>query len=334
MPLLSTVAAAALPVVFFLSALAHASAGRAGGETPREREADVRRAEKVLAKLYSLEASAAGAPHSGAFESEVGRLYPGLFAEVASMREGDLKSDLSTAVFLYYDARRTHPASSAAITSAADCEAEPRDFYRRLCLGTRGGTRGELMRAKARAHAAWAAAVVNYLRGGRTRATLAALAEMRAERAVDLALAGRALSALRKLEGGVRAHRTLSEFEEQGGEVAGVPFGELCESVSEALRAVDPLLASLPRGPVRLALQNARNSYRDGLFWWRKTHRRSAPTVAADALAEADPLEATRLDPAAARYTVVINWRSALKYTAQAEDLIRSSGHSDIAAQP
>ena len=40
------------------------------------------------------------------------------------------------------------------------------------------------------------------------------------------------------------------------------------------------------------------------------------------------------LSAAAARYTVVINWRSALKYTAQAEDLIRSSGASDIAARP
>jgi hypothetical protein len=330
MPPLSRIAAAALPVVFFLSAHAHAFAGGAPGEPRREREADVRRAEKILNSLRRLETLSAGAQESNAFESAVEHLYPGLFAEVASMREGDLKSDLSTAVFLYYDSQRTRPTSTSSI---ADCDEEPRDFYRRLCLETRGGTRAELMWAKARAHAAWAAAVVDYLRQGRERATLGALAEMRAERAVDLTLAARAVSVLRKIEGGVRAHRTLAEFEERG-EVAGVPFVQLCESVSAALRSVDPLLASLPRGPVRLALQNARNSYRDGLFWWRRTQRRDALTVAADALAESDPLDAARLDPAAARYTVVINWRSALKYTAQAEDLIRSSGTSDIAAQP
>lgn len=328
MPLLSRIAAAALTVVFLLSA--HASAASAGGEPRRERESDLRRAEKILVKLSLLETTSAGAQDLGGFESALRRLYPGLFAEVASMREGDLKSDLSTAVFLYYDA---HPARPTSTSSIADCAAEPRDLYRRLCLETAGGTRADLLRAKARTHAAWAAAVVDYLRGGRTRATLAALAEMRAERAVDLALARRAVAALRKLEGGVRAHPTLAEFEERG-EVAGVPFAQLCESVSEALRSVDPLLASLPRGRVRLALQNARNSYRDGLFWWRHTHPRDAHTVAADAPAESDPLEVARLDPAAARYTIVINWRSALKYTAQAEDLIRSSADSDIAAQP
>ena len=41
------------------------------------------------------------------------------------MREGDLKSDLSTAVFLYYDSRRTRPTHSSSI---ADCGEEPRDF--------------------------------------------------------------------------------------------------------------------------------------------------------------------------------------------------------------
>ena len=216
--------------------------------------------------------------------------------------------------------------------SAADCAAEPRDLYRRLCLETRGGTRAELMWAKARAHTIWAAAVVDYLRHGRERTTLAALAEMRAERVTDLSLARRVVAALRALEVDVNAPRTLAEFEESG-RVARVPFARFSEGVAETLRGVDALLGSLPRGRVRLALQNARNSYRDGLFWWRKTHGRAAPTVAASALAETDPLESAHLDARAARYTVVINWRNALKYTAQAEDLIRSSGGPDIAAR-
>jgi hypothetical protein len=164
-------------------------------------------------------------------------------------------------------------------------------------------------------------------------ATLASLDEMRAERTVDAALGRRVVNALRALERDVNARRTLAEFEERG-PVANVSFARLSENVSATLRAVDPLLASLPRGPLRLALQNARNSYRDGLFWWQKTHRRAELTVPASAFAEPDAIDATRLDAATADYTVVVNWRNALKYTAQAESLISTSSVEHIASQP
>jgi hypothetical protein len=321
MPLLR-IALAALAVVSL--APSHTRAATHGaGQTPAPGPEDLKRAERLITRLRQLEdASAAGEATAAA--SAFRKFYPALFSEVASLREGDLKTDLTTAVFLHDAAYR------ARASLRADCDAEARELYRKLCLENEGVTPAALLRAKAGLHERWAEALVSYARGRRDAATSAALAEMRSERAADAALAARALAALTKLEASVNAYPSLAAFEE-GRAVAKVSYRELSSEVSATLLEVDRLLAALPRGPVRQLLTNARNSYRDGLFWWAKTRARDERTVAADAPTETDQLDAARLDPAAARYTVVVNWRNALRYTARAADLIRASAVQTVA---
>ena len=135
---------------------AEAAPGRAGMTALREK--DVRRAEKVLAKLRRLdEAAAAGGGGAKTYHALAADFYPGLFVTVADMRESDLKTDLDTAAFLYAKAARTWFAADAL---AADCDRERRDIYLPLCLALRRGTVRQLLLSKARLHAGWAAALV------------------------------------------------------------------------------------------------------------------------------------------------------------------------------
>ena len=318
MPLLRTVLAA-LAVAFLLAPVVHAANTGAGHESaPREK--DLSRAEKIITKLQKLEAAATEGSF-GPYKSVAEKLYPGLFSEVAALGESDLKTDLTTAVFLYDAAFRAWPALAS---SEAVCDRELRDLYQRLCRENVTNTRLALTRAKARTHTLWAAALIGHARGERDRDTLSFISEMRAERENDAMLAASAVAALRALERDANAYPSLAAFEEEC-KVARVSYKQFSENVSEAFRAIDGVINALPRGRIRQQIENARNSYRDGLFWWSKTHRRTELTVAAHALAERDPVENERLDAAAVNYTVVINWRNASRYTTHAEELLRSA---------
>src|SRR5205823_14512711 len=103
---------------------------------------------------------AAASRDPDAYRRASGKLYPGLFVNVSELREGDLKTDLATAVTLYESAYRTR---RAAASTAPDCASELRETYFRLCLENAGDRTG-LLRAKARLHARWAEAELRYLR--------------------------------------------------------------------------------------------------------------------------------------------------------------------------
>src|SRR5919205_1581456 len=106
---------------------------------------DLKRADAVVSKLRGLEeASAAADPDT--FIKAARKLYPGLFSKVAALREGVLKTELTTAVFLYESSLR----GSRQDASAPDCSRELRESYARLCLETREGGRAAFLRAKAR----------------------------------------------------------------------------------------------------------------------------------------------------------------------------------------
>ncbi len=286
---------------------------------------EIKRAEKIIDSLRAIERA------GGSFETfrlAFGRFYPDIFEDVAALREGDLKTDLGTAVFLYEAAFRVWRAGDATIRN---CDGEMRELYHKLCLENLKGTRAQLLRAKARLHTRWAESTLNQVLGCADSATLSATAEVRAARNFDLALAARAVAELKSLERDVYPYSSVAAFEEGHAAVAVSSLKEFSARASEAFLTIDRALASLPRSPLRQTLQNARNSYRDGLFWWQKTEPRNALTISADALLEQDPLEAAHLDAKAARYTVVLNWRNAQKQTARAEQLIRSSAKDLLA---
>ncbi|HEY0379089.1 MAG TPA: hypothetical protein VGC87_19390 [Pyrinomonadaceae bacterium] len=312
---------------FVFTVLACASLAAGGSEVyggglnnSAPREKDVRKGEKIVEELRRLE-QLSGTDVQG-YKALAGELYPGLFVKVSELREGDLKTDLTTAVFLYDEAlHESHDAGDVAV----DCAAELRGVYSRVCAEERNATALKFLRAKARLHTDWADALIKSRRGAKDAATSAALEEMRAERRNDLALAERALAALKSLGQEVHVYSSLAEFQERRAALARVSFERLAEDAASALRDVDRLLQSLPRGPLFYPLYHARNFYSDGLFWWRKTYRRKQAVVEANSFAERDDAQSLGMDPDAVDYTVSINWRNAAKRTRRAEQLLATA---------
>ena len=292
----------------------------ASAPSPTLREKDIARGESIVLKLRRLEQLTKESARSGRHRKLVARMYPGLFVEVADLRESDLRTDLTTAVFLYDDVLQSQIDSN---NSAPDCESEPREIYARLCEENKGGTLQDFLVAKARLHTRWAEAVIDYHRGTGDVVTMATLQLIREERHHDLRLARQAVEALQALEKNLCNYASRAEFEE-GRALARVSFERLSGDASGALASVDRILLSLPRGPLFYTLYHARASYANGLFWWQKAHRRGKLVVDAKAFNEPDGADSSKLNAGDVGYTIAINWRNAIKHTREAASIIES----------
>jgi len=283
-----------LCLLVFAASRAEASAGARGAQGSGE---DLKRAADVLAKLRRLEAAAASEDPKS-FDRTARRLYPGLFSSVSKLRDGGVKTDLTTAVALYESALRAGGV-------AADCARELRGLYARLCVGA-GGERARLLRAKAQLHASWADAALRHARGERDGATLDTLALVRAERAADRALAEEALRELREL-------------------AAGLADVRLSENVSDRLGQIDRLLTSLPRDRAALPLREARAALRDGLYWrLRMEPARALVVGVASYAAEPGALPRLGLRADDAERAAQANLRAALKLINKAQEELGS----------
>jgi hypothetical protein len=285
------------------------------------KEKEVKKGEELIAKLRLLEELTTKSPDLKTYRALMNKLSPKLFIKAAELAESDLKTDLTTAIFLYDEALQRYDEPERVETI---CRDEARAVYRKLCANEPERAVHELLWAKARLHTSWAAAIVNYNRGVKDDATIAFLQEMQAERANDLKFGEQAAKKLQVLEQEVCDYISLGEFEEHGS-LARVPFDQLSQDVANALPAVDRILRSLPRGPLFYALYHARNSYLDGLFWWRKTYRQKEPVVSVNSFAEADEMKSIGMDPKVVNYTVTINWRKAISHTREAVKIIEAA---------
>lgn len=292
----------------------------ASAPAPTLREKDIARGESIVGKLRRLEQLTRESANSEKHRKLVAKMYPGLFVEVADLRESDLKTDLTTAVFLYDEVLQSQIDSNNA---APDCKEEPREIYAQLCAENKSGTLPGFLMAKARLHTRWAEAVINYHRGLNDVVTMATLELIRSERDNDVTLARQAVEALQVLEKNVYTYASLAEFEEQR-TLARLPFERLSKELSETLQSVDRILLSLPRSPLFYPLYHARNSYSNGIFWWQKTHRRSKLVVNVKAFNEPDELKFSGLDAGEVSYTIVINWRNAIRHTREAANIIEA----------
>lgn len=302
----ATAGAALLLALTFLVRVADA-APPAG--TQAINDADVQKAEKVLAKLRLLY-DAAAADDAAAYRRLASKFYPDLFVKVAELRPCDLSTDLSTAVFLAEQLGRTW---SAAGETVADCPGARPDIYQPLCRVLRGGTVRQLLLAKSRLHARWAEAVLRESRGEADAETARALAEVRAARANDRLIAALVLKALSTLEG---LPPTSSPSPARLG-----GLDEPNAQVTEVLSEVDTLLAWMPRGPTFYHLLNARDAYRDGLWWHDRARRAKGLVISAKSFAP-DPLRELRLDAEQVSATARANWQSAAKHTSLAQQLL------------
>ncbi|MCA1632177.1 MAG: hypothetical protein LC802_00310 [Acidobacteria bacterium] len=303
-----------LPFLLLLLLCSHARADSG----PELRGGEIKKAEDVMARLWRLE-EAAGAPDgSRAFGALVRDFYPELQRKIEGLPEGDLRTDLLTAALLYETAAK---ATRRAGASMPVCGRELRDSYRKLCLENSSGDRAQFLRAKARLHARWAEAALRHLRGARDTATLDALNEMRASRDVDGVLGVRAIAALKTLAARARALTSDEDSERRTARVR-FSFDQISDGFNEELATVDGVLASLPRGRVYDLLRNARNSYRDGLYWSGKTFQRRAPVLSANSFDATDELTKMRLDASTVDHTVLGNWLSADRFTKRAEKVL------------
>lgn len=286
------------------------------------REKDVKRGERIIAKLRGMEEASVRASHAGKGRGLFEKISGSLFVEVAELRSGDLKTDLTTAIFLYEEASQDR-LSTHDNDFALDCDDELRAVYTKLCRENQNGTLADFLRAKARLHTLWAEAVIKDYRGNKDAGTIATLAELRSERSLDVKLAETAVTALRSLEKEIYSYSSLAKFEEHGS-LARVPFEQLAADIYRALQRVDYVLVSLPRSQLFYPLYHARNAYANGLFWWQKSHRQSKPVVNVNSFKEPDEMKLAKLDAGVVNYTVVINWRNAIKHTRSAIRMIEA----------
>ena len=281
-----------------LSLLVFAGGGAASAAPGgKDSEKDLQRAEAVLSKLRRLgEISATADPD--AFIKVARKLYPELFSKVSELREGGLKTELTTAVFLYESSLRAGRQGSE-----PDCSREPRESYARLCLETRERGRAAFLRAKARLHVSRAEAELLYARFERGTATLEAVARARAERATDRALAADALQSLKELVAS-----------SSGDDARATP------DVAGRLEAFDRVLNSLPRDRTHQLLRAARDAFRDGLYWRLKAAPALALVIDASSYTPSGELPRLGLRADDATNAAQANLRAALKFIKKAEE--------------
>ena len=309
-----------LTSVLFITPVAGATAlGNSTAATLRDK--DIRKGVGIIEQLRRLEQFNAETIDRSNFRTQFNKMYPGLFVRVAELKESDLKTDLTTAVFLYEQALLELGKSSG---REFKCEDERRSVYARICAESRSNTFPKFLLAKARLHTLWADSTIKYHQGAATSFTLAVIEEIRRERRDDLTLAESAVAALKTLEEKVYAYSSFAEFEERG-TLARVSFERLAIHATHALSSVDGILLSLPRSPLFYSLYHARNSYADGLFWWQKTYRRKKLVVNVNSMNEPDEVKSLNLDPRATNYTVAVNWRKAIEQTRRAESFIQAA---------
>lgn len=277
---------------------------------------DARRAEKILAKLRPLH-DAAEADDAARYRALASKLYPGLFVTVAEMRQGDLKTDLSTAVFLADELGRKWFAAGEA---TADCRSERPDIYAPLCLALRGGTVRQMLLAKSRLHARWAEAVLRDYRGEADAETARTLAEMNAARSNDALIAERVVETMRPLEGLLQSPKPDAN-RRQRFDSSALGSDNPDAEFAETLRDAGTLLAWMPRSQTFYQLSNARQAYADGLWWHGKARQSKSLVISANSF-QPDPLKDLRLDARQVTAVATANWMSAAKHTRLAEQSI------------
>lgn len=282
-------------------AAAHAAPGVT--DSQKNLKKDLKRSEAVLSKLRRLgEASASG--DQEAFARAARKLYPGLYSKVSALREGGLKTELTTAVVLYESALR-----AARQGGAPDCSRELRESDARLCFETFDGGRAAFLRARALRHSRRAESELLYARGERDSSTLDAVSRIRAERETDRALAADALQSLKDL---------IAAYTSGGG--ARPAF-----DVAGRLEALDRVLASLPRDRAHRLLREARDAFCDGLYWQLKAAPALSLVIDAGSYTPRGELPRLGLRADDATHAARANLRAALTFINKAEEELRQN---------
>jgi hypothetical protein len=128
----------------------------------------------------------------------------------------------------------------------------------------------------------------------------------------------KAIAALKRLDGEVIVYRSLGDFED-GPKLARVSLRAFEHELTEVSAELQPLLNEMPDGKLKLQLTNALDSFRDGVFWWRKIDQPRVVSVSALASSESTHSLADAAFLSTMPYTVAIHWRQAHDHLARAE---------------
>jgi hypothetical protein len=306
-------------VLLIASAASHALA--AAPSRAELSAASISRAEKLLADLSKLDATHnANSLNSDA--RRAGKLAAQIYTRAQELPDGNLKTDLATAARFYERAFTRQVTSSAATPGDDVCAGERPGAYRRLCATMSGRDMITLLLAKGRLHAGWAGAFIADASGAHASAGVAGtLEEMRAERVLDTVLARQALVALKELEAATNAPATLADFEAER-EIGKVSPAEFARRLDAAARFVKQSLAWLPESALKSEIDNAYESYADGLWWWQRSDRPLVVRVAGNNFAERDFAAMSHLPNSQLGYNAVVNLRHAHEYARHAASLL------------
>jgi len=134
----------------------------------------------------------------------------------------------------------------------------------------------------------------------------------------ELMLAVRAITALRRVNDDVIVYRSLNDFEVNG-RIARVSYEDFQKTLKEVSDEVEPILYRLPQSRLKMDINNALYSYRDGGFWWGKIHQSRVVSISKLSFARTNITPTETLFMSTVPYTVAIHWRQASEYLKRAE---------------
>jgi hypothetical protein len=280
--------------------------------------------EQLIGQLEQLGVLASTNPRYDEYVSSVRRLSMGFKEEVLKIQEGDIKTDLLTALYLYERVLSDWRELETHKSTESRCAKDEAGADPSLCQNGFLAQRASLWN-KARCHTGWARAVLHSGKSMQDDALANALREMRAERELDRMSARRAIEALKELREDVIIYRSQGEFEE-GRSLARVSFENFTEHLQRVAPLVKHILYRLPENRLKLEIRNALLSYLDGGFWWSKVYSPAVINVAGGRFASR---ERTLLDKAyfsTDLYTVAINWRQGSQHLKRAEAMLDAPG--------
>lgn len=293
------------------------------GQTPgvRLKARQLARAEQLLSELEQFDTSMNSGPGTAQFKARAAKLSYSFTRNGGGLPEGNIKTDLATAVYWYeqlsFNLNHSTTARPHSVNVSFQCEGERPGAYQRECECASGATR-DLLWAKARLHLSWARAAINFEKTG---AIERPLDDVAVERKIDQMLAGRIIESLKILESKVLVYRSLGDFE-RSGKVARVSLADFKKDLQKLTREAESTLAWLPQNLLKSELSNSLHSFADGAYWWEQVDQPRVVRVsemASRGLYVSAPQAALLTT---VPYTVVVHWRQGSNYLQHAKQLI------------
>lgn len=281
---------------------------------------ELSKAEQLIVQLEQLDDFINTGPDSEQYKVRIAKLSDGFGRTVASLPEGDVKTDMATAVYWFAQLGLNLNHRTGNASSIMNCANERPGVYQKLCESTSGSVR-DFLWAKSRLHMNWARAGIAFQKTGKVCRPLDDIA---VERKIDQTLAARVIELLKTLENEVIVYQSLGDFEASG-KLARVPFPVFKSHLQKASADSEGILSWLPQNTLKVEIGNALHSFQDGAYWWEQIDQPRMVIKVSELVSSNITKSAT--DGAfltTVPYTIAINWRHGSKYLKRAEQMMNA----------